>query len=818
MLIPFITVIYCMAEGRVIGTKRISIGIICLFVGNLHAQTNTVPWSGYGHDPQHTALSTIGAQRLEQIKWSTPVDTTLTNHTGSIFVHYGSPVVTAANTVILPVRTSSSNTYRVEAHSGSTGQLLYTLSTDYSPPSESWTPPYVPTLSQRTRLYYGGAGGTVYYRDQVDSATGPSGQIAFYGNALYAENQATFASNVMISTPITADASGNIYFGFRSLGSNPANLVNGLARIGVDGSGAWISAANAAGGDASITDVAANCAPAVSNDGSKVYIGVTNGSGGYLVSVDSTTLAPIGRAHLIDPETGSAARILDESTASPTIGPDNDVYYGVFESEPSLNNDDRGWLLHFDSTLTVSKTPGAFGWDDTVSTLPATLVPSYSGSSSYLLFTKYNNYYGIGPGGNGQNKIAVLDPNGPMTDPITGATVMQEVLTMLGATPNGESGVREWCINSGAIDPFAGAAMANSEDGTLYQWKFATNSLAQSVALTSGIGEAYTPTAIGADGNAYAINDGILFAVGQASNMTVASSHSGSFVQGQSGTYTLTATNNGSAATQGAVTVGEIVPSGLTATSIGGTGWSCQQPSGPCSRSDTLAAGASYQTLTLAVNIGSSAPSSVTNIAEVSSDGAANSINAIANDVTGIVPPPPALTIAKSHSGTFTQGQMGVAYTVVVSNGAAAGPTNGPVKVTEIVPPGLTLSSMSGNGWTCQGQSTFCTRSDTLSPGASYDNLTVTMNVADNAASPVTNQVNVSIGNFTSPDFSDPATVVSACALTNDGSAGIADVQKVINEAIGSGQPADDLNRDGVINTIDVQIVINAAIGMGCTL
>ena len=40
-----------------------------------------------------------------------------------------------------------------------------------------------------------------------------------------------------------------------------------------------------------------------------------------------------------------------------------------------------------------------------------------------------------------------------MADPISGATVMNEVLTVLGPTANTDlPGVREWCINSAAVD------------------------------------------------------------------------------------------------------------------------------------------------------------------------------------------------------------------------------------------------------------------------------------------------------------------------------------------------------------------------------
>ena len=94
---------------------------------------------------------------------------------------------------------------------------------------------------------------------------------------------------------------------------------------------------------------------------------------------------------------------------SPTVGPDGDVFYGVLEANfPS--NHARGWMLHFNPTLTTSKIPGAFGWDDSASIVPSGLVPSYRGRSTYLILTKYNNYADGGIGGNGLNKVAMLDP------------------------------------------------------------------------------------------------------------------------------------------------------------------------------------------------------------------------------------------------------------------------------------------------------------------------------------------------------------------------------------------------------------------------
>lgn len=505
-------------------------------------------WHGYGHDPQHSALSAVASQELNRIHWSAPVDLNpqQSAYEGELLIHYGSPAVTAANTVLLPVKTSAAEGFEVQALNGATGTLLYTLATDYTMPPHVWVPPYGIVLSTRgllhegllqqpggarerpsrvrlsERLYYPGAGGTVYYRDQVDSATGPMGQIAFYGNELYAANSGAFNNAVQISTPLTADGLGNIYFGFVVQGPNPASLTSGIARISSDGKGTWMSASGFAGGDSSIVQVALNCAPALSPDQRTLYFAVSDGmhyGSGYLVSADSTSLAPIARAQLLDPR-GGPAIVTTDSSASPMVGPDGDVYYGVLENNCCSSHNGRGWMLHFDASLTQTKTPGSFGWDDTPSLVPANLVPSYHGASAWLILVKYNNYVGLGTG-DGVNKLAVLDPNGAQQDEYssTPVQVMQEVLTVTGVTsepvPGFPNAVREWCINSAAIDPFTKSALVNSEDGVLYRWDFTTNTLSQRLRLSAGLGEAYTPVIVGADGTVYAINDATLFAVGE---------------------------------------------------------------------------------------------------------------------------------------------------------------------------------------------------------------------------------------------------------------------------------------------------------------
>jgi hypothetical protein len=485
----------------------------------------------FAGNAQHTAQFAVPAQHLNHLRWSSAIETSFT------LFHYGSPIVSASNTVVFAV--ISNTTFSVKALEGTTGRLKYTLTTGFRSANVGWGVVFGPVFTegpQGLRLYYPDAGGTVSYIDNADSDTPTTPvQLCFYMPlADYATNSTAFNTNVFIDTAITADTNGVIFFGFRTAGTAPPPLNTtdgGFARIAPDGGASYVLAGTAAG-DSLAYESVFNCTPALSNDGTTLYAGVQgNGGLNYLLGLDATTLAPKFKVRLRDPRNGNSVGFADMSTASPTVGPDGDVFMGV-SSFP--DNGSRGFMLHFSADLVTNKIPSSFGWDYTAGIVPTNIVRGYKGTSSYLLVSKYNDYT------TGNYRVALLDPNAP--ESAFGTNVMREVLTIQGPTTG-----REWCMNTPAVNTSTASVMLPSEDGRIYRWNLLSNSLVEALRLSGGYGEPYVPTVVGPDGAVYTINGSSLYAIDSLTNLAISAYSSApddrSTLIGQPITFTAVVTN-----------------------------------------------------------------------------------------------------------------------------------------------------------------------------------------------------------------------------------------------------------------------------------
>ena len=207
-------------------------------------------------------------QPLSRIRWRAKVDLAPVLVDGELLIHYGSPMITAANTVLVPTRVSAKAGFRVVAYSGTSGVRRWSLNTDYRPPAfanglGAFTPPLPAVLTPSKTLAVAGAGGTVLMRGHANLAVGAVQRRVFYGAAQWKAHRSAYNKAVQITTPLTAGPDGSVYFGFTVTGATPAHLSSGIARIDAHGHATWITAAAAAGNRA-VTGVAISCAPALS--------------------------------------------------------------------------------------------------------------------------------------------------------------------------------------------------------------------------------------------------------------------------------------------------------------------------------------------------------------------------------------------------------------------------------------------------------------------------------------------------------------------------------------------------------------------------
>ena len=317
-------------------------------------------------------------------------------------------------------------------------------------------------------------------------------------------------------------------------------------------------------------------------------------------------------------------------------------------------------------------------------------------------------------------------------------------------------------------------------------------------------------------------------AITQVADLTITKTHAGTFEQGISGgRYLINVKNSGVGPTTGQVTVTDTLPAGLTPIAAIGTGWTTNTVGSrlTATRSDTLAAGASYPELVVTVSIASSAATSVTNIAEVTGGGEINGNNDSASDPTVITAPAPDLVITKTHSGSFRQGDIADAYTLTVQNSGSLA-TQGGVTIVDTLPAGLVATTAVGSGWqtTIVGSNVTATRSDVLNASASYPALTLTVSVANDAPATITNTASVSGGgelNTTNDLASDSTSIaqagdvtVSSSHASNFRQGDTASVYSVLVQNVGAGPTS------GVVtmtDTLPAGLLPTLAVGSGWT-
>ena len=122
------------------------------------------------------------------------------------------------------------------------------------------------------------------------------------------------------------------------------------------------------------------------------------------------------------------------------------------------------------------------------------------------------------------------------------------------------------------------------------------------------------------------------------------------------------------------------------------------------------------------------------------------------------------LSLSMSNPGNIYEGEIGVPYSIVVSNAQGASQSSGTVSVTEFMMAYGIESAMSGPGWSCSIASFTCTRSDSLSAGASYPPISLSVNIPAGTPSPFTNSALVFGGGAPPTMASDTVPILPAPA------------------------------------------------------
>ena len=242
--------------------------------------SSTPAWTGFAADAQHTGQAPASPQPLDQHPLEGPGRPAPTQPApeGPI-AHYASPMITSANTVVVPTRIGKHKGFELRAFAGADGTPMWRLHTDYTVPlgaEGQWPPPIPASLVDDSHVAVAAAGGTA----ADPGAGGPYGRprpsrLLLRAQAL-PRTPHPVPQAVQITTPLTTGPDGSLYFGFSATKDAPGRLRNGIARISPSGHGSWVSARKLAGRHQD-AHVALNSAPALSDNGRTAYVALLSG-------------------------------------------------------------------------------------------------------------------------------------------------------------------------------------------------------------------------------------------------------------------------------------------------------------------------------------------------------------------------------------------------------------------------------------------------------------------------------------------------------------------------------------------------------------
>jgi trimeric autotransporter adhesin len=374
-------------------------------------------------------------------------------------------------------------------------------------------------------------------------------------------------------------------------------------------------------------------------------------------------------------------------------------YFGAFANVTSIVNTTRNGNYTFGGLAVVTGSPHC---DVSAVVAGWSLIVVYESPTERL--RAINLYDGLAPFRGSQ---VVLNPDG-FRVPASNIDGRIAVFTLEGDPANSDTmnGIDEALRYNGSL--LDDGIVVTDSDPTVQQFDGTINT--QGIATSYGIDvDQYDISALLSPGQTsgtttYSAGADLVLLMAQvvsatsdpALNLGVTLGHSGNFVSGQTGQYTITVSNAAGAEREdNTVTVTSTLPTGLTFNAGAGTGWTCGAAGQvvTCTHPPTLNAGASFPALTLTVNVLETAAATVNTSVTVSTPSFDHTLsNNTATDPTTVVFPTLSTStksVVDLNGGEAAPGDT-LRYTVTLTESAGYAATG--VSVTDHIPDNATFA------------------------------------------------------------------------------------------------------------------------------